>query len=111
MVEEADKNGWVMTAVARNKHFNLYTGHAYTLLGIERMNYKGKEVKLVKIRNPHGSEIYKGPWNDNDERWTDALRKQIGAVNKNDGIFYMDYDDFAKPFTEFSICYYDNWKT
>jgi len=47
MVEEADKNGWAMTASATQKYFNLYTGHAYTLLGIKRMNYKGKEVKLV----------------------------------------------------------------
>ena len=113
MIDEADKNGWAMTTISRSKIFNIYTAHVFTLLGIERMNYEGKEVKLVKIRNPYGDgyEVYKGPWHDGDERWTDDLRKQIGAVNKNDGVFYMEHEDFNKPFNDYTICYYDNWKT
>lgn len=44
-------------------------GHAYTLLAGYEVNYMGKVIKLVKLRNPWGDSEWKGKWNDNDTIW------------------------------------------
>ena len=55
---------------------HLYSGHAYTLLGTAAITKKdGSKVRLMKIRNPHGSERYTGPWCDTCEEWTDDYKK------------------------------------
>lgn len=41
------------------------------------------------MRNPWATEKYQGAWSDMDGRWTEALRKQVNFVDKNDGVFYL----------------------
>jgi hypothetical protein len=53
------------------KASGLVATHAYTVLGTAE--YKGE--KLVKMRNPWGSECYKGKWSDKDGvKWTKEAR-------------------------------------
>lgn len=48
----------------------LVEGHAYSMLSAVELNYKGKIERLVKMRNPWGSEEWKeGHWSDSDPRW------------------------------------------
>ena len=44
-------------------------GHAYTLLSVDLLRFQGKEVRLVKLRNPWGRGQFKGEWSDDDPNW------------------------------------------
>ena len=58
--------------------FNLYGGHAYTLLDAFELYKDGQpQEKLLKIRNPWGSEYFSGSWSDASELWTEDLKKQV----------------------------------
>lgn len=72
--------------------------------------YKG--IKLVKIRNPWGSERYKGEWSDNDTKnWTaDALKALGHTKNKRDGIFFMTIANYQKLFYNTITGFYQDWK-
>ena len=99
----------------RNDATNTYkisSSHAYTVIKAQEIKDKsGKSVKLLKIRDPWGTEQYDGPWNDKDENWSTQLRIQTGAVNRNDGIFWVPVETFIKTFNYFTIMYYrDNYK-
>ena len=64
-----------------NNHFmkggsGLAMGHAYTVLGVKELtDADGKAIRLVKMRNPWGSETYNSDYSDNSPLWTDDLRK------------------------------------
>ena len=79
-------------------------GHAYTTLGAAKpKDAQGNELKLVKVRNPHGKSTYKGPWHDADTRWTDALKTELGWTAANDGIFWMDIKTYKEEHTDTSV--------
>ena len=52
-------------------------GHAYGVIGhAELTDSAGKVVhKLIKMRNPWGSERYNGDWSDDSKLWTPEWRK------------------------------------
>ena len=58
------------------------------------IEYKGKHVKLLKLRNPWGCEEWNGAWSKKSNLWTDYYRDEIGLTNTNDGIFCMTLEDF-----------------
>ena len=58
---------------------------------------------LVQLRNPWGGHEWKGAWCDSDTRWTPQLKKEVGQTDKEDGMFFMGIDDFAKCFTEITF--------
>lgn len=92
-----------MTAACMKELFDLHSGHAYTLVGaIELSNGQ----KLVKMRNPWGSEHYDGPWNDSDPAWTTELKKEAGLEVKDDGYFFMAIVDFKKVFKTLTVLMY-----
>ena len=53
-------------------------------------------ARLVKLRNPWGSERYKCAYSDTSHLWTPELRKEAGATETavNEGIFFMRIEDF-----------------
>ncbi|XP_060560457.1 calpain-A-like [Ruditapes philippinarum] len=86
----------------------LVSGHAYTITGIEKIQHKMGEDKLVRIRNPwaDGTE-WKGSWSDNDINWTwvdEETKERLGLKSKDDGEFWMSYKDFCRHFSEVTIC-------
>lgn len=87
--------------------YDITGGHAYAIIGGHEVQDKsGKRVRLVKVRDPWGTEKYSGPWNDKDENWTPELKAKFDMVNKNDGIFYVPIDIFLKVFKRISYLYY-----
>jgi len=46
------------------------------------------------LRNPWGKLEWKGPWSDKDTNWNKKLVKQLKIKKKNDGIFFIDFENF-----------------
>ena len=90
--EEAETDGIVM-------------GHAYTLLSVAQVtDAEGTAHKLVKLRNPWGSGEWQGRWSDKSDLWTDDLRQLVGHDgDKDDGIFWMAFEDFSRIFGFWSV--------
>lgn len=117
-IHDAEKNHWVMTtssyalegqAAESETLSGIISSHVYTLMGSYQINDRGRDVSLVKIRNPHGEGgEWKGDWSDNSSKWTPALRKKLGSVIENDGIFFMTIDDWEYTFETFSIAYLED---
>lgn len=97
----------IQTAVGSSNPFGLVNGHAYSLLGAYVVNDTGVISKLYKIRNPWSQDVYNGKWNDSDTAsWTPAAISQTGFVkNLGDGVFWIDYRDFVRAFSSYSIGY------
>lgn len=89
-----------------NEETGLRGGHAYSLLAAFEVVYKGKTVRLVKLRNPWGKGEWKGAWSDSSHKWTPELKKQCNITEADDGIFHMTFKDAGKYFHDFAICHY-----
>ena len=61
-------------------------------------------MKLLKLRNPWGQGEWTGDWSDKSPIWTDALKKQVGFVDGDDGIFFIELADYLQHFSWTSIC-------
>ena len=80
--------------------------HVFTVLGVATLS---NGTKLVKIRNQEG-ETYKGDWSDKSDKWTPALRAEVGSVIADDGEYFISIDDFKKSFDVTHINYnIDGW--
>lgn len=88
----------------------LVKGHAYSITGAVKVKVQGKEVKLLRIRNPWGEKEWNGDWGDNSSTWKNvpaARRKELlegDDMGREDGEFYMSFPDFKKHFTDFEVC-------
>ena len=95
---DGEKKGFVMTAgTSANddvEDVGLSQGHAFTVLGIHEI--KGERV--VRLRNPWGEGEFNGDWSDFSSKWTEDLKQQYKYYEKEDGDFFMGYDDFMKYF-------------
>ena len=82
----------------------LISNHAYSLINIYEINYEKKNLKLVKLRNPWGEKEFNGDWSDKSSKWNDELKKRLDFDGvKDDGIFYMSYDDFLEYYSSIEI--------
>jgi len=96
------RQGFLLTCVIFSSHtdesyaaLGLVPNHAYTVLALEEaadpdfptphasnngpLHDAGRPLRLVKIRNPHGStgDAWQGRWAAGSSAWTPALRKQL----------------------------------
>lgn len=69
-------------------------------------------VTLVQIRNTWASFEWNGAWSDNSSLWTDEIKKKVGFTESaDDGLFWMDLEDFKKEFNELGYARLeDQWK-
>lgn len=95
-----DRDRFVMcTGGVKGEANGLEANHTYTLINCYEVKWKDQEVRLVQIRNPWGSGEWKGAWSDTDqEHWTPELNKELNHTNKDDGTFFMQFEEFAKIF-------------
>ena len=98
---EGEKKNYMMTAGTtkntnnfRLEKIGLTPGHAYTVLGVLEIN----KEQVVKLRNPWGNFEFSGDWSDYSPKWTEELKKKYEFNKKNDGVFYMGFNDFLKYF-------------
>lgn len=106
-VSKWEEDDYIMSsAVFKRNNVGLVAGHAYTTLGA--VEYNGE--RLVKVRNPWGSERYKGPWSDQDPKWTMNARQQLNHEKANDGAFYVPLSLYKSHFGLTITNLYDEWK-
>ncbi|XP_078397896.1 calpain-9 isoform X1 [Cetorhinus maximus] len=85
----------------------LVKGHAYSVTGLDQVNSKGRPVQLIRVRNPWGQVEWNGLWSDDSPEWktVDAADdKRLNVISKNDGEFWMAFDDFKKHFDKVEVC-------
>ena len=89
----------------------IVSSHAYSLLAAYELDHQGQKVRLVKLRNPWGKTEWKGAWSDSSPLWTSELKKRLRVENKDDGVFFMPYEDFLKYFSDIQFCFiHDDYK-
>ncbi|XP_031698062.1 calpain-2 catalytic subunit-like [Anarrhichthys ocellatus] len=71
-------------AVTRQK---LVKGHAYSLTGAVEVNYRGRQEKLVRVRNPWGQVEWTGAWSDGSSEWN-YVQGDCPHANAEDGEFW-----------------------
>uniref|UniRef100_A0A3Q3XLC8 Uncharacterized protein n=1 Tax=Mola mola TaxID=94237 RepID=A0A3Q3XLC8_MOLML len=83
----------------------LVKGHAYSITGLEQVNYRGRTVQLIRIRNPWGQVEWNGPWSDSREwSYVDAAEKKRILQNSTDDGEFMEFEDFKRNYDRVEIC-------
>ncbi|CAF0861561.1 unnamed protein product [Brachionus calyciflorus] len=105
--------GYLMTTLCYSKNSNfvdffkvgLFNRHIYSVLDVREFNNNGKVVNLIKLRNPWGKKEWKGAWSNKWPHWPEHIRAEIaGVYQKNDGCFWISFEDLLKYFYDISIC-------
>nr|XP_034349269.1 calpain-9-like isoform X3 [Arvicanthis niloticus] len=87
--------------------FGLIKGHAYTVTGLDQVNFHGQRLKLIRVRNPWGQVEWNGPWSDSSLEWRSVNleeQKRLGHTTLDDGEFWMAFEDFKTHFDKVDIC-------
>jgi hypothetical protein len=85
----------------------LVSGHEYSLLDLHELS---NGVKLAQVRNPWGSENYKGPWSDKSSLWTAAFKAEVGWTDADDGKFFLPYESYYNQFSDTTMAFTGEWK-
>jgi len=87
----------------------LVPGHIYTLISVHQIeDAAGNHVRLVKLRNPHGKFEWKGAWSDQSPNWTPKLKDKLGFEEKEDGVFFIQYEEMLNYLNLITICKIDD---
>ena len=118
LILAADKKDYIITSgcnadneaeVAKLKAKGLVGEHSYGIIKAARViDKEGKTVDLCQLRNPWGNFEWTGRWSDNSTEWTEDLRKELGVVSADDGLFWMDFEDLNDFFPRVQICKYED---
>ena len=57
------------------------------------------------MRNPWGQLDWKGEWAYDSPQWTQDLRDKLLNSDKEDGVFFMTYDEYMRVFKRTCICF------
>ncbi|XP_023809308.1 calpain-2 catalytic subunit-like [Oryzias latipes] len=87
-------------AVTRQK---LVKGHAYSLTGATEVTYRGRQEKLVRMRNPWGQVEWTGAWSDGSSEWND-VQGDCPHANAEDGEFWMSFNEFLRNYSRVEVC-------
>lgn len=87
----------------------LVRGHAYSIIALEECDEvdKNSKVKLIRLRNPWGWVLWKGPWCASSKEWSTisiADRENLKKQTVEESEFWMSFADFKRYFTKLEIC-------
>ncbi|XP_059098074.1 calpain-9-like [Tigriopus californicus] len=92
----------------------LITRHAYSVTGLARVRGHLGDTHLVRLRNPWGKGEWNGPWSERSWEWdslSDRDKELLSARVRNEGEFWMAFDDFAAQFSHLDLVHIgpDDW--
>ena len=64
------------------------------------------DTHLVRLRNPWGKGEWNGPWSERSWEWdslSDRDKELLSVRVRNEGEFWMAFDDFAKQFSHLDL--------
>ena len=81
--------------------------HGYSVLAMEPVTLNGKEDHLIKCRNVWGHFEWNGAWSDQSPLWDEhpKIRAKLRLSVKEDGIFWINSDDFVDQFCILWYCF------
>lgn len=87
----------------------LVRGHAYSIIALEECDQveKDSRIQLIRLRNPWGWVLWKGPWCANSKEWSTisvADKQNLKKQTVEESEFWMSFDDFKQYFTKLEIC-------
>lgn len=93
------------SALSNLTRVGLIPNHAYTIIDVATVSdIKGNTIKLLKIRNPWGTNEWTGDWSDRSTKWTAEYKKLLNHDVAEDGTFWINYTDFLKYYTCTHVC-------
>lgn len=81
-------------------HIGVPNAHAFTINDTVKLS---DGTKLIRIRNPWGSEWFHGDWSDYSGKWNDQYKKEAGYVKGDDGLWFISADDYHSSFATTTI--------
>ncbi|XP_056260604.1 calpain-3b isoform X2 [Seriola aureovittata] len=87
----------------------LVKGHAYSITGLDEVDEVAKDtrIRLIRLRNPWGLVLWKGPWCAKSKEWStiskgdkENLMKQTVEASE----FWMCFDEFKRNYTKLEMC-------
>jgi len=112
-IVNAVKAGYIITSGSQagsGNHFNqsargISNGHAYSILDAKEYRDSQKNIRLLRLRNPWGNTEWQGDYSDGCSKWTPELRRFFNNnEDKDDGVFFMTFDDYKSEFANVVIC-------
>ena len=87
------------------RRVGLVTSHAYALLRVlDEADTGVRGLRMVQVQNPWGNTEWNGKFSDKCPHWTPELKRKVGfSEAKNDGTFYMEWEDFISWFGQCRI--------
>ncbi|RCN26930.1 calpain family cysteine protease, partial [Ancylostoma caninum] len=86
----------------------LLAKHAYSVLDVRQEG----EHRVLRLRNPWGSFVWKGKWSNNWSGWPQDLKRKLLSGEPSTGTFWISYDDFLSHFDSVDIAkirWYQGW--
>ncbi|KAK5608239.1 Calpain-1 catalytic subunit [Crenichthys baileyi] len=67
---------------------------------------RGRQERLIRIRNPWGQVEWTGAWSDSSSEWNyiDSAEKDEMLCKMEDGEFWMSFQEFLRQFSRLEIC-------
>uniref|UniRef100_T1KNX4 Calpain catalytic domain-containing protein n=1 Tax=Tetranychus urticae TaxID=32264 RepID=T1KNX4_TETUR len=92
----------------------LITRQAYSITGLARVRTQTRPVVLIRLKNAWGKGEWNGPWSERSWEWdtlTDRDKEELSARCRDDGEFWMSFDDFLRFFTHLDLVHIgpDDW--
>ena len=108
VIKMADDSNKIMCAESRGHNLGnegIVAHHVYSLISAKSKVQDGQELRLLKLRNPWGFLEWNGHWSDSSPLWTEELKQYFQVEVKDDGIFYMNLNDYNLMFDATHICH------
>lgn len=77
----------------------LVNNFCYSLEKLKKIEGK----RFVCLRNPRGTNEWKGDWCNDSPLWTNELKDELDLKEENNGVFWMNDDDFFRYFSEVEV--------
>ena len=77
--------------------------HAYSVRYASELG----KIRLLRVRNPHGSKIWTGDWAPQSPCWYQpGLVKHFGKIS-DPAEFFISFEDFIEHFHDTTICFFN----